>query len=51
VQEEGGTWVLVCVRTDKNTANDVLTYEKTVLNSREAITLAEVRAYLDTQHA
>lgn len=51
VQEAGGVWVLVCVRTDKTTANDMLTYEKTLLNAREAITLAEVRAYVERQGA
>ena len=51
VQESGGAWALVCVRTDKTTANDMLTYEKTMLNAREAITFAEVREYLERQHA
>lgn len=34
-----GTWVVVLLRTDKKTANDMYTYQKTLLNIREALTL------------
>lgn len=51
VRGADGAWVLVCMRGDKTTANDTLTYEKTLLNAREAITLAEVRAFVERQHA
>lgn len=50
-QDADGAWALVCTRSDKATANDTLTYEKTLLNAREAITLTEVRAFLERQHA
>lgn len=39
-------WMLTCVRTDKQTANDMLTYQKTMLNAREALTLQDIRAAL-----
>ena len=42
VSSPDGVWDLVCVRTDKSTANDMLTYEKTLLNAREGITIDEV---------
>lgn len=35
-------WKVVCVRTDKNQSNDMLTYEKTLLNIRENIKLHEL---------
>jgi hypothetical protein len=35
-------WTMVCVRKDKTTANDVLTYERTVVNHREALTLDDI---------
>lgn len=39
---EGGsdvpTWQVVCQRRDKSTANDMLTYTKTLLNMREGVT-------------
>lgn len=39
-----GLWDVVCVRTDKTTANDRLTYEKTLLNMQENITIEELAA-------
>lgn len=39
-----GGWVLVCLRTDKTTANDALTYERTLVNMQEGITVDEIRA-------
>lgn len=36
-------WVVVCVRTDKTTANDLLTYERTKVNMREGITYEELQ--------
>lgn len=36
-------WDVVGVRSDKTTANDMLTYQKTLLNIRERITVAELR--------
>ena len=43
VREGGGgdmvsTWEVVCTRGDKTTANDMLTYTKTLVNMREAVT-------------
>ena len=35
-------WNVVCVRTDKKQSNDLLTYEKTMLNIRENIQLHEL---------
>lgn len=35
-------WNVVCVRTDKKQSNDLLTYEKTLLNIRENILLHEL---------
>lgn len=37
-----GVWDLVMVRTDKKTANDRLTFEKTMLNMEENITMEEI---------
>lgn len=37
-----GLWDLVCVRADKDTANDMLTYQKTLVNMRECITIQEL---------
>lgn len=42
-----GTWDVVTVRVDKTTANDAFTYQKTLLNMREALTLAEVKRVFD----
>lgn len=39
-----GLWDVVCVRTDKTTANDRLTYERTLVNMRECITYDELQA-------
>ena len=36
------TWKAVGVRTDKSTANDMFTYQKTLLNIREALTLDSI---------
>ena len=41
-----GRWAVECVRTDKQEANDMLTYTKTILNGVENITLAELEAVL-----
>lgn len=47
-----GLWDVVCVRTDKTTANDKLTYEKTMLNMQENITMNELAAvFLAKQQA
>ena len=43
-----GRWDLVTVRKDKQTANDRLTYERTLVNMREAITYDELRAFLES---
>jgi hypothetical protein len=39
---ENGMWVPLQMRTDKKEANDVLTYEKTLINIDENITLDDV---------
>lgn len=41
-QVSPGVWDVVGVRTDKTTANDMLTYQKTLLNMREKLTLDDV---------
>lgn len=41
--ESCGTWDLVTVRTDKTTANDMLTYKRTLLNMQEGLTLDHVK--------
>lgn len=38
-----GTWNLMLLRTDKTTANDMFTYQKTLLNMREKLTIDHVR--------
>lgn len=43
VLAKGTTWTLVMVRTDKATANDMFTYQKTLLNMREKLGLADLR--------
>jgi hypothetical protein len=40
-------WTVVKVREDKTTANDLLTFEKTLLNMREKITESEIFSALD----
>lgn len=40
------SWRVVKPRTDKSTANDTFTYEKTLLNIREALTLDDLMACL-----
>ena len=40
----GGVWEPVMVRTDKTTANDVVTFRKTLLNIREDLRFDEVLA-------
>jgi hypothetical protein len=37
-------WTLTCIRTDKKTANDMLTFTKTKVNIREQLTLDDVLA-------
>lgn len=37
-------WDLVTIRTDKTTANDMYTYQKTLLNMREGLTLDHIKA-------
>jgi len=37
-----GVWVFVCFRTDKDTANDLLTYNKTLVNAQECLTLHDL---------
>lgn len=44
VRAADGRWDVVGVRADKTTANDMLTYQKTLLNMREGITVAELRS-------
>jgi hypothetical protein len=39
-----GVWDVECVRTDKSTANDMLTYQRTLVNMREAISVGELQA-------
>lgn len=41
-RQAGGSWVVVCVRGDKDKANDYLTYSKTLINAAEAITEQEL---------
>jgi len=36
-------WNLVCVRSDKNTSNDMLTFTKTMINIRENMTLSDLK--------
>jgi len=38
-----GVWTLVTLRTDKATANDMFTYQKTLLNMRENLGLADLK--------
>lgn len=40
---QDNVWDIVGVRADKTTANDMLTYQKTLLNMREGITVVELR--------
>lgn len=40
-----GKWKLVTIRDDKKTSNDMLTYEKTMINIRENLTLPDLRPY------
>lgn len=42
-QPDQGVWQLVTVRTDKKTANDMFTYQKTLLNMKENLTLEHVK--------
>lgn len=42
-RRDSGEWDVVAVRTDKTTANDMLTYNKTLLNMREKLTLDHVK--------
>ena len=39
---KGALWEFVTLRTDKNTANDLLTFNKTRINARERLTLDDV---------
>lgn len=39
---EDGLWSVLCVRHDKTTANDALTYERTLVNMEERVTLDEL---------
>jgi hypothetical protein len=39
----GDTWAVVGVRTDKGTANDMFTYQKTLLNIRENLSVDDVK--------
>lgn len=43
-----GVWDITGVRTDKTTANDMLTYQKTLLNMREKLTLSDVVRVFDS---
>jgi hypothetical protein len=43
-------WFVKGVRADKTTANDLLTYDKTMLNAREGVRLDEALAALTTKH-
>ena len=45
-----GTWDLVIVRTDKTTANDMLTYKRTLLNMQEGLTLEHVKRVFAAPH-
>ena len=40
-------WDVVCMRTDKRTANDKLTYERTLVNMKEAISYDELQAFFE----
>ena len=44
---EDGQWAVVCVRHDKTTANDVLTYERTLVNMQERVTLEDLAPLFD----
>lgn len=46
--KEDGVWDVVCVRRDKTTANDMLTFHKTLLNMREGITHDELQTVLES---
>ncbi len=39
----GDTWKVAGIRTDKSTANDMFTYQKTLLNMREGLTLDSIK--------
>ena len=41
----GGGWSLVTYRADKKTSNDMLTYQKTMLNARENLRTVDVEPY------
>lgn len=42
-------WTLVMLRTDKSTANDMYTYQKTMLNMRENLSIAHVASALKSK--
>jgi hypothetical protein len=42
IHKQHQTWTALQVRTDKNHANDMLTFNKTVLNMEEALTLQDI---------
>jgi hypothetical protein len=42
--KSGTDWVLVTLRTDKKTSNDLLTYTKTMINIRENLELGDLEA-------
>lgn len=42
VDAAAGTWALLHLRTDKTTANDMFTYQKTLLNARENLGLGHL---------
>lgn len=44
-----GLWDLVTVRTDKTTANDMVTFKKTLLNMRENLSLDDVKRVFVTE--
>lgn len=46
-----GVWTVVRVRTDKSTANDAFTYNKTMLNMRERLTVDDVKAVFAASEA
>lgn len=41
-------WDVVCVRTDKAMANDVLTFQKTLVNAQEGITYDELQSFFES---
>jgi len=47
-KSSNGAWHVLCARRDKTTANDMLTYTKTLVNIKEGITLAELQEHFSS---